>query len=449
MIEAAPVIKNTPPWWFRYPTLIVNKTVHVLPKQGRSRIEAEAVFTAAQPIFQTITTEFEKAGCNTITINEGCPVTRNGSNPTIHSIIINPVYLGALPRQVEASLLDYPTNPDDDRLMRALKKYIPEEKRPLLASMGKAILRKLGLHLRSREEKKESEQSFVNIVFVRDDNDALTNAPSRAKQLVNWALLSKIGAFKEALVPYKVVNGQIEFSPNSILATLEGGHPFMDNIALAQQLMVLGSVRNVGSPDLLENANPISRLQWRRSAVINGLRELGRFLGEKDALSPPLAFHHFVKGRRLIQRLKIIAEWSRQAEGAFMAFDPEMQTDAIDLPWTGVPIVTSSGKFGAVKTRLGVKDVITAIPLRKTKPTDKSKIVYLSVKGHKPRKPSVEGDEFTHPQLELSLEEPNKYSVKMQKVEGGYVKSSEGNRIVPAARGVVCIFMIKLLLKKV
>lgn len=440
MVEAVVTTKRTYPWWFKYPTLIVNNDLHLVPQKQRDLVEAVKVFNAAQPMLQTIANEFEKAECNTIIVssNRESPVIRNGSrdNPSC-SITINPVFLGALPKQIESALVGYRMNPDDRNLLGALKKHLPEEKHPLLASIGKTVLRTLGIQRRSKEENKKSEQSFVNIVFVKDDQNLISEAPSRAKQLVNWALLSKIGAFKEIVSLYKVVDGKVEFSPNSILATLEGGHPFMDNVALAQQLMVAGSTRNVGSADLLEHANPISRLQWRRSAVVNGLRELGRFLGEKDALSPPLAFRHFVKGRKLIQRLKIIAEWSRQAEGAFMAFDPEMQTDAVDLPWTGVPIVTSSGKFGTVKTMLGVKDVITAIPVRKILPTDESKVVYLPVKGHKSRKPSVEGDEFTHPQLELSLENPDKYTLKLQRVKGGYIKSPEGNRTVPVARGVV------------
>lgn len=185
--------------------------------------------------------------------------------------------------------------------------------------------------------------------------------------------------------------------------------------------------------------NPISRLKWRRSEVVNGLRYLGKFLGEKerDLLSPPIAIQNLARGRKLIRVLKSVARFSRQAEGAFMAFDPEIQIDAVDIPWTGTTVVTSSGRFGAIKTKLGYQDLVTAIPAKKISPEDEAKVLVVPVTEQKVRGPSVEAEEFTHPLLDLALENSDRYLIRLQRVKEGYVKSEQGNRIVPTVRGII------------
>ncbi|MBI4036006.1 hypothetical protein HY383_03575 [Candidatus Daviesbacteria bacterium] len=435
---------TSPPWWFRFPTLIVNSNLHIID-QGRktNHTEAAQVFDAARPMLETIAREFERAGCSTITVshNEEVPITTNGShdNPA-YSITINPVYLGSLPKQVEIALADYRLHPDDPRLLKALKKYLPEEKTPLLAGIGNRLLRILQRRKDPEEKKQESEKNFVNMIFIRDDNGAIAAAPDRAKQLFNWTLMAKVGAFKETITAFKEAGGEIEFS-NHILATLEGGHPFLESIDLAQHLMVVGSTKSVGSAEVIENVDPISRRLWRNSPVVNGLRELGKFLGRRDLLSPPLAFHQMVRSRLLQRKLKKIAKFARQAEGAFWGFYPkqkmvESATALMDPPLTGVAIVTSSGKFGAIKTKLGFKDIVTSIPARKKHPTDESKIVYLPVQGQEVRKPSVEAEEFTWPVYELASENPETYTVRLQETKDGYIKSSEGDITAPVVKGV-------------
>lgn len=434
-----------PPWWLKFPTLIINNNLHIIDQgEQTNHTEAARVFNAAQPMLQTIAREFEQAGCSTITVNNNGekPVTIDGArdNPA-YSITINPVFLGALPKQVEIALAAYELYPDDPSLLKTLKKHLPEEKTPLLAGIGNRLLRILRLQKNSTEEKQESEKNFINMIFIRDENDAITKAPDRAKQLLNWVLMAKVGAFKETITAFKKTEGgEIEFSDH-ILATLEGGHPLLETIDLAQHLMVVGSTKSVGGADVIENVNPISRQLWRNSPVVNGLRELGRFLGSKDLLSPPLGFHQMVRSRSLKRKLKTIAKFSRQAEGAFWGFSPKQQMvesimTAIDPPLTGVAIVTSSGKFGAIKTKLGFKDLVTSIPKKKLHPTDESKIVYLPIQGQEVRKPSVEAEEFTWPVYELASEDPAKYTLKLQEVEGGYIKSPSGDITAPVVKGV-------------
>lgn len=430
------------PWWFKSPTLVVSDRLHVVPKAtGINPIEATQVFdNLAQPMLEKIKGEFKETDCQVIVASDNKPAQVNHSlvdGKPSYSVTINPVLLGALPQQVEETIRTYQAQPDELHLIslvRSFKKHLPEEKMPLVMRIGKRLLRNLGMGNKSQDDK-----NFVNMIFVKDNNGLIETLPDVAKQLLGWSLMCKIGAFKETIIPYRENAKGVETFHDPILVTLDGAHPFMEAHALAQRLMVIGSSKSVGDAEILEKANPITRNEWRRSKTVNGLISLGNFLGEKgrELLSPPIAIHKLTFGRRLVRALKSIAHFSRQAEGAFMAFEPEIQTNAEDAPWTGIPIVTTSGKFGAIKTNLRFKDLIPAIPLRKTKPEDESKVGIIPVAGQKPRGPSVEAEEFTHPLLELALENPEKYLLRLRKTIGGYVKSLTGDKVVPIVRGVV------------
>lgn len=450
-IETRPAIDpdTEHPWWLRYPKLIVNRSLHIIDQGKKTdHTEAAQVFGAARPMLETIAREFERAGCDTITVPENGekPTTTNGSHDnSAYSITVNPVYLGALPKKVEQAFTDYALHPNDENLLAVLKKHLPEEKRPLLSGIGNRLLRILHISKSSGQSKQNGlkekmENGFVNMIFVRDDNDTIAKAPDRAKQLFNWALMAKIGAFKESIHAFRNNNGEIEFS-DPILATLEGGHPILDNIGLAQHLMVIGSTKSVGGADEIEGIKPIAKQVWRNSPVVNGLRGLGRFLGEKNLMAPPLAFHQFVRGRRLKHKLIELAEYSRQAEGAFWGWWANKQMvvesafEVRQTPLTGAAIVTSSGRFGAVKTNLGFKDLVATIPARVLGFAESTKVLFLPVKGHKVRKPSVEAEEITNPAYEHAEENPEKYTLTLKEVEGGYIESVDGDIKVPIPKG--------------
>lgn len=456
-IDNQPVIV-TPPWWLKWPTLIVNTDLYIVDRGRRetNRVEAAQVLDAARPMLQTIAREFERAGCSTVIVSkerEECETVIGSHHNPAYSITVNPVQFGVLPKEVETALENYKPYIDDKELLKTLKNHLPEETTPLLSGIGNRLLRWVArFHKKANKDKPKEEQqplplqaheegkNFVNMIFVRDDKGIIAASPDRALQLLNWAFMIKEGAYKEGVVTYTTKDGKIEFR-NPILATLEGGHPLLDTIGLAQHLMVFGSVKSVGDAEEIPDVDPISRKLWRNSPTVNGLRNFGKFLGSRDLLSPPLALHQFARNRSLREELKKIAKFSRQAEGAFWAWAADNKlaesiSQQIQSPLNGVAIVTSSGKFGAVKSKLGFKDLVTSIPATVLGITEAAKILYLRVKGHTIRKPSVEAEEFTFPVYELAEEDPEIYTIKLKAVEGGYLESSDGDLVAPIVKGV-------------
>ena len=108
------------------------------------------------------------------------------------------------------------------------------------------------------------------------------------------------------------------------------------------------------------------------------------------------------------------------------------------LPWTGLPVVTSSGRFGTVKTDLQLDDLVPVVPLKvQSEKGFDLKVGTLPVEGYRVKKPSVEAEEFTHPLLDLSEVDREKYLLRLTKVDGGYVYDREGDIVVPPFRGVI------------
>lgn len=433
------------PWWFKEPTLILNSDPSFISDAKRMpQFEVDQLNNLTVPFLQQMQTTFAGMGCRTVIWqNDEAHSMAPGSvalGRRPHGVIVNPVYLGGLPEEVHAPMVRYTEQPTDANLLvlrQNFKRHLPEVLRPMIYRMAGKMFRGSGVD--GSENK-----NFFNFIMVRDDQHLIENLPFLGKQFLNWSLMAKLGSYKLILGACADRGYGLELLHEPILSTLEGGHPFMNAQALAQQLLVIGSTRKAGEFNENDSKGLVSipTNQWRNSAVVKGLKRLGRFLGEQPEplLSAPVEIHDLIRNLLLVNRLSQVTKFSRQAEGAFMAFEPEILTDVGSMPWTGVPIVTCTGRFGTVKTLLNDDDLVAAIPFRRSHPADLEKVVVLPV-AHQPLKgPSVEAEEFTHPALDLCLANPERYLLQLNRVENGYVWAPEGtigNRRVPPFRGVV------------
>jgi hypothetical protein len=202
-------------------------------------------------------------------------------------------------------------------------------------------------------------------------------------------LMAKIGAFKNIIVPYKLRKEEI-LPLGFILSTMEGGCPLIKDInELGKRLRVFGSCKEVGGYKKKED-KIISYEKWVNSPVVNSIISLGRFLGDKKLLSPPVKIGSLVKDERLGRFISAILSYSRQAEGAFMAYDSLMD----------LFVVTASGKYNVDKANLSPKDLVPVIP------TSDGKVEVFPIENIEVKGPSVEAEEFTFPLMEFSSKIP-------------------------------------------
>ena len=364
------------PEWFRHPRLIAVPTVFPVGSPD-TRTEG-MVMELKNRIITVLSTEFEQRGCSVNRWN-GNPV-ENSSGPLV---AINPVFIGELPDRAKDALV----HADTHRFTADLREYLPELPDPLTQTIG------------SKQMKLEPSihPNFTNMVFVDDSGGLIRNLSDTRTVMFSRFLMAKLGAFKTIIVPYSREDGNLRLD-HLTLATLEGGHPNLSVQEVAQRLMVFGSAREVGGfsvdPDLT-----ISQEYWDRSSTVEAIRLFGQFLGDYNLLSPPIEIADLVKDPHLAEKIIRLLDYTRQAEGALWAIDPNIEihsrTKFFNRSVGALPLVTASGTSGAVKTNLDRSDIIPVLP------QSDGAIRGISVGGIPPRKASVEAEEFTLPLLKL------------------------------------------------
>lgn len=428
--------------WFKSPTLVTIDQPQVLTKDVSI---ISPLHRLTRELQNQITARFGNEDCRTIPWQppklprKGILFRRGHTTPDVttqHAVILNPVLLGKLHPEIEEALADtISANPrfSDDEIKRRLKENLPE-KFPFIKSVGSDVCDDVGI---TTGEQKELFPNFVNCVAIDDTNGVIRRLSTKWIQILEQSFMAKLGSFKNVIVPY-VKDDQYITADTFIMSTLEGGTPKTNLDELASLLMAFGSTKPAEKPEPMQGQS-IAKEQWTQSNVVNGLISLGRFLGNNDLLSPPVKIEDYVKGWKLRIMLEKLAGYSKQAEGAFMAFDPEIQSAIGEQILTGVPIVTCSGKFGAVKTNLSYEDLV-AIALRLG---EKNTMYSLPVGDKKPNGASVEADEFMRPIYKLAKKDTDKYTVKLSRVfdaQGqliGYRKDPKGDIVAPAIRGII------------
>lgn len=454
--------------WFTPHSLVLSNTAQIPAEAIQNLAPAEVALMSklASQISLELAQAYDGRGCPVILYDEGdLPDLwqRNGgyeapSDPIHHGMIINPVFLGQLPRRVRSILRTLRAlppgttevarlseDPSKRELLRnavplglgsVLRRHLPEvdyEKKvtkkgewPYIVSVGQPITEKMNME-------PERHPNFTNMIFIRDDRGDIANLPYQWKQILGWMLMGKLGAFKSLIVPYGIRNGELDF--DIIVSTLEGGHPLVSLDELPRRLMAFGSAREVGDWEELEDAR-IPQQLWAELAEIKGLMKLGRFCGDEKhrLLSPPIDIGWFVRSGKLAKLEKRLAGYSNQAEGAFMAFVPYLDKELrekLGLYWDGFHLCTISGRFGAVKTALQPYDFAAIGAF-----LGDAKVGVIPVNGKKPKGPSIEAYEFISPANELAQEMGEEFMIRLKKVPGGWKIDPNGEYEVPAIRGI-------------
>lgn len=356
-------------WWLKYPTLILLKEIQKVNKNMDKSIE-----NLRDHIYEILVQEFKEHNCQVILWKK----EQDKKVKNNYAIIINPVFLGKLDPKVEEVLKNNKL-PEDNEI---LKEYLPEVNPPFAISIGRDVCKNLEIY-------PELHPNFINLVFIEDNINIHSLSSNTKVQLIRF-LMAKLGAFKNIIVPYKEKN----ISKNKvILGTLEGGHPSLEIKDLAERLMVFGSCKEVGGYEVIDWE--IKENIWKKSKIVNSMINLGKFLGERKLLSEPIEIRNLVKEENLAKLIVRLVNYSRQAEGAFMAFEPEIKPPKDFNFMDGVFIVTCSGKYGTVKSNLSYKDLAPVIPLKK------GKVGVFKKENEETLGPSVEAEEFTLPLLEM------------------------------------------------
>jgi len=378
-------------WWFKKPYLIlIYEITFISPLTPEKKIEIE---NQKNYIYRILEEEFKKANCEVIIWDKD--KYHQPINST-YAVIINPVYL-SLNEKVENVLKN---NTEDINLLR---EDLPEVE-PLAVKIGKKICENLQIY-------PELHPNFINMIFMEDNID-IHHIKSSTKVLFIRFLMAKLGAFKNIIVPIK----ENKIKDNKIiLGTLEGGHPSLSLNEIAKRLMVFGSCKEVGGWKEIENIE-IPKEVWQKSIVLNSVIELGKFLGEKGLLSSPVEIKNLIKDEKLYKFITRLINYSRQAEGAFMAYEPDI--------YNGVFAVTCSGKYGTIKSNLTSKDIAFVIPI------EERRIGVIKKEGEETLGPSVEAEEFVIPLWEHDKK------IKIKKVENGYLYDEKG-KYMPPIRGIV------------
>jgi hypothetical protein len=345
-------------WWFKKPYLIlIDKITYISTLDHNRVVEIE---NKKNHIYNILEKKFRRFGCEVIYWKEDLNLQPINTN---YAVIINPVYL-SLNEKVEKVLKN---NIEDISLLRD---ELPEVE-PLAVKIGKKICEKLKIY-------PELHPNFINMIFMEDNID-IHLIKSSTKVLFIRFLMAKLGAFKNIIVPLK----EDKIKDNKvILGTLEGGHPSLYLNELAKRLMVFGSCKEVGGWKEIENIE-IPKEVWQKSTVLNSMIELGKFLGEKGLLSSPVEIKNLLKDEKLYKFITRLVNYSRQAEGAFMAYEPNI--------YNGVFAVTCSGKYGTIKSNLTPKDISFVLPI------ENGKVGVLKKEGEEVLGPSVEAEEFIIP----------------------------------------------------
>jgi hypothetical protein len=388
--------------WFRAPTLVRNDAPTIMGEM-EERLERD-LLALSREVLDSIEEEFRRNGCAIVSW-DGEPLRTVPE----HIVVLNPVFVGELSPEVRAAL----RAPTTAEFREVLREQLPEH---LIRSphVGRRMRLHPALH-----------PNLANVVFVDDEDGALRELPAERKIILTRLFMAKLMAPKIILAPY-MRSGRALRCPEVMLGTLEGGHPLLPIREAARRLMIFGSATAVGGWELSPHY-AISDAAWASSPVVQGLRELGTYLGERNLLSDPVNIRDLVREARLAEMIINLLNYSRQAEGAFWAVDHAMRYSDGRMPWPSVgslTLVTVSGRYGARKTDLAPDDIVGVLP------RPQGTVEVVAVGGRDPKGPSVEAEEFTLPLREI---EP----VRVVETPRGLKLTSDGGRKVPAVRAGV------------
>lgn len=452
-------------WWYKPHPIVFGNEAFAVP--GLRKNEIDGLRGLTNSIYRSLADSYGARNNPVVLMDNGStknfwnkpdtytpPQYQAGEKKPPYLVAINPVFLGKIPPEVKQAMkkvgsgeIDPKKDDNLKNLVRVLKNgNLPEQYPPFMEKVGKQICKKMNIG-------KEVHSNFMNMVFIDDTDGTYRKASYKAKQLFNWALMGKLGSFKNIVVPYyRNDTGKLIFN-KVFLSSLEGGHPALNLRELSKRIMVFGSLQDAGSWKEYPYTE-VDRDIFAKSDGVNGIRKLGRFMGRNRLLSPPIAIHDLVRHKKLTRMLEFLASFASQAEGAFMAFDPEYDLHIPGVEWNGSAFVTISGKFGALKTHLYPEDIdigfpwhraegstVGVVPIvkmrRDIRINDKTGRRDLFINKVKTRGPSVEASEFLLP-LEGLFNDYKNSPILLRKVEGGYIYDEvSGDKKVPPIRGVI------------
>lgn len=403
------------PWGKRLPILVSDERIsrssqetndnglHTLVYEDQSLVNA-----LSQRLQACLAGQFTQMGCEVIEWQPAWDTEsghRLGEDEQTFAVFTNTIHIDLLPKG--SSRLLSVGNKISQAVYNSLKgmmaKSAPEHV-PAVATHG---------YIKGAEG---ANPNFTNIFFIRDDKALITELhkkgisgnPVADERFVefNRLLMLKYGSFRTLIIPYRINEDNIAEADLAILGTLEGGHPGFgfnsdEQLAeLARRIKVLASTKPVKTEVSVHPEQSISEEEWEKSKTVRGIQKLGQFLGDKKLLSPPFKIEDYSRSKLFIRVVSRIAGYNRQAEGAFGFWDPKLQKY----------VVTCTGKLGAVKTDLGLRDMVAV------EPNDHGGVNKIRVGEIDPNDPSVEAEEFVIPMTKLA----ERLRLKVKKTENGY-----------------------------
>lgn len=359
-------------WWDRNPSLVLYPKINIVNLRVTEE-EVSLVDRFLTNFYNNLSEYFREFESEIFIYKENSSIFKNGLEVPF-GIILNPVLLGEFPKAIL-----YSSPKEDEDFYNILREELPEIFPPFAISIGKDLLK----------ISPSPHSNFINVIFIRDENDFILNLSYDRRITLFRMFMAKIGAFKNIIVPYKLENKEV-IPSGFILSTMEGGCPLIKDInELGKRLRIFGSCKEVGGYKKNEE-KIIPYEKWVKSPIVNSIINLGRFLGDKKLLSSPVKINNLVKDERLGRFISAILSYSRQAEGAFMAYDS----------FTDLFVVSASGKYNVDKANLSSEDLVPIIP------TSDGKVEVFHIENIEVKGPSVEAEEFTLPLKEFSSKIP-------------------------------------------
>ncbi|MBI4130015.1 hypothetical protein HY468_01725 [Candidatus Roizmanbacteria bacterium] len=400
-------------WFTRHPVVIdTNNTVLDWP--------SEKQHTRAEHLFTAIEQTYDEAGCPVFRwqdetlhpVNDAAANWSTSSDPS-HAVVLHPVFMDQVPdralnvlRLMHAPVMQLfarmkALEPLSHAAMRILADSLPEME-ALVKEVGRPIAEQLGL-------KQKIHPNYVNTFFINTPDTKLRQLPYRGKQVLHQLFMAKFGSFKTTVSPDDQTYNR------AMLGSLEGGHPELPPEEIGRRFLLFGSTESAGGYNVVKDRK-IAPDDWESSPTVRGIQAMGRFAGKKGLFSPPVEISYFIRNPDLARINAGIARFSRQAEGAIMAYDPRLQ----------VFVMTATGRFGAVKTDLQPDDLLPVLPSE-----DGQTVDVVPVGDATPKPTSVEAAQLTNPLKELEEQFP---LLRLSIENGGYRKSPDGDRAVPIIR---------------
>lgn len=456
------------PWWLTKHPLVIPRPAQVLGDIDPQTYAQEAYLD--HQVLNNLALSYGQRDCPVVVVSEDGQMFnvwqgrdyQPSEEKSPYGVIAHSVYMGELPRATRRLALpglrhlpEWLNSPDirppdvEDKwkgyltrnllalgLENILRHQLPEVevdlkegKGPYVAYPGRRIVRQMNLEPKLFPH-------LVNFIYTPDYRGDIAHLPYHSRQIYGWMEMAKTGSFQTAIVPWRIKDGQFEHE--LVFHTLEGGFVDTTPERLWEFTMPYGSAYDVDSePKELKDVN-IPRKVWEQLPEIQGLIELGRFCGERDLLSPPVDIGWFTHNPELGSLEKELAGYGGQAEGAFYTFivlDKKYNIgdllEKLDRPVTGLQGFTTSGRFRTIKTLLTLLDFAVVGGF------EDDTVLVVPIEGLATKGPSIEGFEIGNSQEKLIEKDRDRFTIRLRRVDGGYVIDQEGDIVVPAWRGVL------------